>query len=84
MQLTCKSCACLVVGAFIVAMASTTSASAATLKVRVNSIKEGGMVPKKFSFCQAAATGHLAPGKDISPRIAWTAGRTAPNPMLSF
>jgi phosphatidylethanolamine-binding protein (PEBP) family uncharacterized protein len=74
MQLNRKSCAGLAVGAFIVAIASTPSASAATLKVRVDSIKSGGMIPEKFSFCQAAATGHLAPGKDISPRITWTAG----------
>ena len=73
MQLNRKNCAGLAVGAFIES-ASTPSASAETLKVRVNSIKEGGMIPEKFSFCQAAATGHLAPGKDISPRITWTAG----------
>ena len=44
------------------------------LKVTVSSIKEGGTIPTKFAFCQAAATGHLEPGKDISPRISWTAG----------
>ena len=50
------------------------SAAGKTLKVKVASIKEGGVVPDKFAFCQPAATGHLAPGKDISPRITWSAG----------
>jgi hypothetical protein len=44
------------------------------LKVTVSSIKEGGTIPTKFSFCQPAATGHAGPGPDISPRISWTAG----------
>lgn len=50
------------------------AASAKSLKVKVDSVKPGGMIPEKFSFCQAAAKGHLAPGKNISPRITWTAG----------
>ncbi len=74
MQLTRKSCAGLAVGALLVAMASTSSASAATLKVRVDTIKKGGMIPTKYAFCMAAAKGHIAPGPDISPAISWSKG----------
>ena len=76
MQLIRKSCAGLAVGALLVAMASTSSASAATLKVRVGdrAIKKGGMIPTKYAFCMAAAQGHIAPGPDISPMISWSKG----------
>jgi len=62
--------ACLALSPFAGAQAQ----SAKPLKVTVSSIKPGGMIPEKFSFCQPAATGHVAPGKDISPRVTWTKG----------
>jgi phosphatidylethanolamine-binding protein (PEBP) family uncharacterized protein len=58
----------------VVAPLATSTAATKTLKVHVASIKAGGVIPEKFSFCQAAATGHLAPGKNISPRITWSVG----------
>jgi len=65
----------LALGACIVAMPLAASTGATKeLKIKVDSIKQGGMIPTKFAFCQAAATGHIEPGKDISPRISWSAG----------
>lgn len=69
-----KICASLALGTFIVAMASVSPASAATLKVRVDSIKNGGMVPVKYAFCIPAAQGHAGPGANISPPISWSKG----------
>jgi phosphatidylethanolamine-binding protein (PEBP) family uncharacterized protein len=74
MQLNRKNCAGLAVGAFIVAIASTPSASATTLKVRVDSIKSGGMIPDKYAFCMLAAQGHIKAGGDVSPSISWSKG----------
>ncbi len=51
-----------------------TPAYAASLKVKVDSIKSGGMVPSKYTFCTAAAQNHVAPGGDISPPISWSKG----------
>lgn len=62
--------ACLV----LLPLAAASAAEPKPLKVAVSSIKDGGMIPTKFAFCQAAATGHVEPGKDISPRISWSAG----------
>jgi phosphatidylethanolamine-binding protein (PEBP) family uncharacterized protein len=55
-------------------MALAPAASAASLKVKVDSIKDGGMIPTKYSFCMPAAQGHIGPGPDISPPISWTKG----------
>jgi Raf kinase inhibitor-like YbhB/YbcL family protein len=49
-------------------------ASAATLKVRVDSFKNGGTVPNKFAFCVPAAQGHTAGGPNLSPAISWSKG----------
>ena len=64
----------LVLGTFIVAIASIPPASAAALEVRVDSIKSGKMVPDKYTFCVPAAQGHAGPGGDISPPISWSKG----------
>ena len=69
-----KICIGMVLGMFIVVMAPIPSAFAATLKVRVNSIQSGKMIPTKYSFCMPAAQGHIGPGPDISPAISWTKG----------
>lgn len=55
-------------------MALMPTASAASLKVKVDSIKDGGSISTKYTFCQAAAQGHIAPGTDISPAISWSKG----------
>ncbi len=59
----------LVLGAFVVA-----PASAASLKIKVDSIRDGGTIPTKYSFCMPAATGHLTGGPNISPPISWSKG----------
>ena len=69
-----KICIGMVLGTFIVVMAPIPSAFAATLKVRVDSIQSGKMIPTKYSFCMPAAQGHIGPGPDISPSISWTKG----------
>lgn len=69
-----KICIGMVLGTFIVVMAPIPSAFAATLKVRVDSIKSGKMIPTKYSLCMPAAQGHIGPGPDISPSISWTKG----------
>lgn len=51
-----------------------TTASARTLKVSVDSFKNGGAIPTKYAFCIAASQGHTAAGPDISPRISWSKG----------
>ena len=62
------------VGAAAGAAISAMPASAATLKVKVDDIKSGGMVPAKYTFCAPAAQGHIGPGQDISPPISWSKG----------
>ena len=69
-----KICIGMVLGTFIVVMEPIPSAFAATLKVRVDSIQSGEMIPTKYSFCMPAAQGHIEPGPDISPAISWTKG----------
>ncbi len=49
-------------------------ASAATLKVSVDSFKNGGTVPNKYAFCVAAAQGHTTGGQNINPSISWSKG----------
>jgi len=62
----------LAAGTFIAAMA--TSASAASLKVQVDSVKTGGMLANKFAFCMPAAQGHTTGGPNINPSIKWSKG----------
>lgn len=50
------------------------AASAKTLKIKVDSIKNGGTIPTKYSFCMPAAQGHAGPGPNISPPISWSKG----------
>ena len=52
-------------------------ASAATLKLRVDSFKNGGTIPNKFAFCVPAAQGHTAGGPNLSPAISWSRGPKA-------
>ena len=68
-----KICVSLLLGTFAVAAVSA-PASAKTLKVKVNSIKDGGAIPGKYAFCVPAAQGHTAPGPNISPPISWSKG----------
>src|SRR5436189_6166917 len=49
-------------------------ASAQALKVSVDGVESGKMMPAKYGFCMPAAQGHVAPGPDISPRISWSKG----------
>jgi hypothetical protein len=49
-------------------------ASAASLKVKVDSFKSGQVIPGKYAFCIPAETGHTAAGGDISPKITWSKG----------
>jgi Raf kinase inhibitor-like YbhB/YbcL family protein len=51
-----------------------TPASAQALKVSVDGVESGKMMPAKYGFCMPAAQGHVAPGPDISPRISWSKG----------
>jgi len=69
-----KICVCLTLGTFVAAMASIPQASAATLKVGVDSIKSGKMIPNKYTFCMPAAQGHAGPAANISPPISWSKG----------
>jgi hypothetical protein len=40
------------------AFALSAPAEAATLKIKVDSVKSGGMIANKYAFCVAAAQGH--------------------------
>ncbi len=48
--------------------------SAATLKVKVDSIKNGGTLANKYAFCVPAAQGHTTAGSNINPSISWSKG----------
>jgi hypothetical protein len=61
---------CVVISPMMVSSA----ASAAELKVSVDSLKNGGVVPNKYRFCVPAEQGHAAPGANISPGISWSNG----------
>jgi hypothetical protein len=50
------------------------AASAAALKVKVDSFKSGQVIPGKYAFCIPATTGHTAPGGNINPKISWSKG----------
>jgi Raf kinase inhibitor-like YbhB/YbcL family protein len=49
-------------------------ASAAALKVHVDTIKNGDMLANKFAFCAPAAQGHTTGGANINPTISWSKG----------
>src|SRR5579872_1685265 len=49
-------------------------ASAAALKVHVDTFKNGGTIPNKFAFCAPAAQGHTTGGANINPSISWSKG----------
>jgi hypothetical protein len=55
-------------GAVLIAVPAT----AATLKVKVDSFKNGGTVPNKYAFCVPAAQGHTAGGQNINPSLSWS------------
>lgn len=55
-------------------MAIAPAASAKSLKVSVDAIKDGGMIPAKYAFCQPTADGHAGPASNISPPISWSKG----------
>ncbi len=66
-----------IIGAFAAAVSASLvapQASARSLKVRVDSFKNGGMMPNKYAFCVPAAQGHTTAGPDISPSISWSKG----------
>jgi Raf kinase inhibitor-like YbhB/YbcL family protein len=50
------------------------AASAASLKVSVDSVKSGGMLANKYAFCMPAAQGHTTGGPNINPSIKWSKG----------
>jgi hypothetical protein len=66
------ACAALAVAG--AAMLTAMPASAASLKVTVDSTKEGKMLPNKYAFCVAAAQGHAKGGPNINPRVSWSKG----------
>lgn len=66
-----------VIGMFAAGMTAglmTMPASAASLRVKVDSIKDGGAIPTKYSFCAPTADGHMGAGPNISPAISWSKG----------
>jgi Raf kinase inhibitor-like YbhB/YbcL family protein len=69
-----KICAGLALGTFAIAAAGIGPASAASLKVHVDSIKDGGAVPTKYAFCVPTPDGHMGAGPNISPSISWSKG----------
>ncbi|MFY9693719.1 MAG: YbhB/YbcL family Raf kinase inhibitor-like protein, partial [Xanthobacteraceae bacterium] len=60
----------LAAGAVLIAVPAT----AATLKVHVDSFKNGDAVPNKYAFCAPAAAGHTTGGQNINPSISWSKG----------
>lgn len=54
--------------------AAPASAQTQTLEVRVDGLKNGGVIPNQYCFCVPAAQGHVAPGPDKSPGISWSNG----------
>lgn len=51
-----------------------TPASARSLKVSVDSFKNGQTIPNKYAFCAPAAQAHTTGGANINPRISWSKG----------
>jgi hypothetical protein len=62
--------ACLALSPLVTAQAQ----SSKPLKVKVGSIKSGGMVPTRYAFCEATAQGHAGAAKDESPPVSWSKG----------
>ena len=46
----------------------------ATLHVTVDHFRTGGVIPARYAFCVAAASGHTAAGQNVSPAISWSRG----------
>lgn len=61
-------------GLLAASMAAVSPASAQTLTVHVDSLKNGGTMSTQYAFCVPAAQGHTAPGPDVNPRISWSKG----------
>lgn len=59
---------------FLYRMPKLAPAHSHALRVRVDSIKYGHMIPSEYAFCQAAPQGHFAPAANKSPSISWTKG----------
>jgi phosphatidylethanolamine-binding protein (PEBP) family uncharacterized protein len=57
-----------------VALLAAAPAFARTLKVSVDSFRNGGMMDNKFAFCVPSAQGHTAGGSNLSPSISWSKG----------
>ena len=49
-------------------------ADAASLTVKSSAFKSGHAIPGKYTFCVPAAQGHVGPGDNINPQIAWSKG----------
>ena len=47
---------------------------ATELKVTVQGIDNGQLIPAKYAFCEASATSKSTEGQDISPAISWEKG----------
>ncbi len=67
-----RACACLaaVAGTALLAV----PASAASLKVKVDSFTSGRVIPAQYAFCVIAPQGHVTRGADKNPRISWSKG----------
>src|SRR6185437_11462825 len=72
-QMRLQICTLLALGG-CAAIAFSAPANAASLKVTVDSTKEGKMLPNKYAFCVAAAQGHSKGGPNINPRVSWSKG----------
>jgi Raf kinase inhibitor-like YbhB/YbcL family protein len=57
-----------------IAFATGAPALAASLKVKVDSVRNGGTLANKHAFCVAAAQGHLKGGQNINPSVSWSKG----------
>jgi Raf kinase inhibitor-like YbhB/YbcL family protein len=66
----------LVLAAVLLAAAASASAAGvpATLTVAVDHFQAGRVIPQVYGFCVPAATGHTAPGRNVSPAISWSRG----------
>ena len=49
--------------------AAPASAQTQTLEVRVDGLKNGGVIPNQYCFCVPAAQGHVAPGRQESGHL---------------
>ena len=64
-------------GMFMASLAvglAATPAAARSLKVHVDTFKNGKIIPNKYAFCVPSAQGHTTGGADISPSISWSKG----------